>query len=299
MDLKLLRTFTVAARLLNFHQAAQRLYLAQPTVTQHVRQLEEELGYELFLREGKRLRLTPAGERFLPHAARVLETYEQGVQDLAAWRRGYSQTLSVACSPLVARSTLPAVLRRFTDTHPEVDVAISVTLSPDIGGLVASGAVHLGLSRVPAGSELRSTLLYDDPIMLVVPHPGGDLDALPAWEELLTGQRLLTHNHPLYWDDLLLDLHRRGITLRTMVVDLVDITKRFIAEGLGISFLPRSSVWSEIVDGRLVAVPTPGLELPVMGTYLIQPAARALTDAARAFVDALEQSFSPGGAEPV
>lgn len=296
LDLKLLRTFTVAARLLNFHQAAQRLYLAQPTVTQHVRLLEEELGSPLFLREGKRLRLTAAGERFLPHARHVLETYESGLQDLASWRQGYSTQLVIATSPLIARSTLPRVLKRFTDENPAVEVTVSVLLSPEVGPAVQSGQAHLGLARIPAHGDVRSTLLYDDPVALVLPKSAGGAGTLPDWREVLAQQLLLTHNHPLYWDDLLLDLRQRGFSLRTMVVTLVDITKRFIEEGFGVSFLPHSSVAQEVADGRLVILPTPGLDLPVAGTYLVRPGNRALPEAADRFAQALQQAFVLGDA---
>lgn len=289
MDLKLFRTFTVAARLLNFHQAAQRLYLAQPTVTQHIRLLEEELGYPLFLREGKRLRLTPAGERFLPHAHRVLEVYEQGLGDLAAWRQGYTTQLKLAVSPVVARSTLPAVLNRFMAEHRGVDVTVSVLLSGEIGPAVQAGQAHLGLGRMPVHGDLTSTLLYEDPVVLVL--PGRAAAEAQDWREVLATRCLLTHNHPLYWDDLLLELRQHNLPQRSMVVTLVDITKRFIEEGLGVSFLPRSSLQPELSDGRLQILPTPGLSLPMSGTYVIQPSGRMLPEAAQRFVVALQQAF--------
>ena len=290
MDLKLFRTFTVAARLLNFHQAAQRLYLAQPTVTQHVRQLEEELGYPLFLREGKRLRLTPAGERFLPHAHKVLDTYEQGLQDLAAWRQGYTTQLVLAVSPVVARSTLPKVLARFTAEHPGVDVTVSVLLSPEIAPAVQAGQAHLGLSRVPVHGDLTSTLLYEDPVVLVLPGRASDGHET-NWMKVLASRCLLTHNHPLYWEDLLLDLRQHDLPLRPMVVTMVDITKRFIEDGLGVSFLPRSSLQPELAEGRLQILPTPGLTLPVTGTYIVQSSVRVLSDAAQTLAEALRQAF--------
>ncbi|HYG56666.1 MAG TPA: LysR family transcriptional regulator, partial [Symbiobacteriaceae bacterium] len=80
--MKHLQTFVVTARLLSFRRAAEQLFLAQPTVTQHIRLLEAELRVQLFDRGGKRVRLTPAGERFLRYADKVLSAYEEGIQDL-------------------------------------------------------------------------------------------------------------------------------------------------------------------------------------------------------------------------
>jgi LysR family transcriptional regulator, repressor for citA len=274
MDMKLLRTFVVTARTLNFHKAAEQLFVAQPTVTQHVRQLEEELRVQLFDRGGRRVRLTAAGERFLEYAGQVLSVYERGVQELTAWQQGYRDRLVLAVSPLVARSTLPRAVKRFTTEHPDVEVVVQIALSPEIPPMVAEGRAHLGLSRQPSFSrDLHSTVWHTDPVVLVIPHDGGHLQtALPDWQEVLTANRLLTHNHPVYWDDLLLAIHNQGIHVRTMEVSLVDITKIFIEEGLGISFLPHSTIARELAEGRLLEVPTPGLDLPTAATYIIHPA---------------------------
>lgn len=274
MDMRLLQTFVVTSRTLNFRKAAEQLFLAQPTVTQHIRLLETELRVQLFDRTGRRVRLTAAGERFRAYAERVLAVYEEGVQELTGWQQGYRERLVLAVSPLVARSTLPRAVKRFTTDHPDVEVVVQIVLSPEIPAMVAEGRAHLGVSRMASVSrDLHSFVWYEDPVLLVVPHDGGDLDSPPPdWQEVLTANRLLTHNHPVYWDDLLLAIHTHGIRVRTMEVSLVDITKRFIEEGLGISFLPESTVWRELMEGRLMEVPTPGLSLPVAATHVIHSA---------------------------
>ncbi len=295
MDLRILRTFTVAARLLNFHQTADRLYLAQPTVTAHVRQLEESLGLDLFERIGKRVRLTPAGQRFLPHAEQVLGAYDEGVQDLLSYSQDYQSRLALAASPLIARSILPRAVKRFTARHPDVEISVSILVSPEIGGAVVAGRFDLGLTRqLPAERDLEVGVLYSDPVILVGAGDAGDLDTPPPdWEELLTQHKLLTHNHPVYWDDLLLVLRQRGLALRTMVVTQVDIAKRFIEEGLGVSFLPQSTVWRELMEGRLLEVATPGLALPVAYTYVVQPAGQTASAPAQAFVQTLRTMVTP------
>jgi LysR family transcriptional repressor of citA len=288
MDIKLLRTFTVTARTLNFRKAAEHLFLAQPTVTQHIRLLETELRVSLFDRSSRRVRLTLAGERFLTYAHQLLIVYEQGVQELTGWQQGYRDRLVLAVSPLIARSTLPRAVKRFTVEQPDIEVVVQIVLSGEIPSMVADGRAHLGLSRMPAVSrDLQSFSWYTDPVMLVVPHDSGDLDSPPQdWKEILTKHRLLTHNHPIYWDDLLVAIHNHGARVRTMEVSLVDITKRFIEEGLGVSFLPQSTVWRELMEGRLLEVPTPGLTLPIAATHVIHPAGGP-TDAAASFIQVL------------
>jgi len=291
VDLRLLRTFMVAARLQNFHQAADKLYMAQPTVTSHIRQLEETLGYPLFERVGKRVRLTPAGERFLPHAAKVIETYEHALQDMTAWRQGFDSRLRLVVSPLVATSVLPPVLKRFTVAHPRVEVVVLTAASPDVSAAVAEGQAHIGLSRMPAHlQETASEVLYQDPVVLVA-SPAA---AVPgqSWHELLATQLVMTRNHPVYWDDLLLALAEHQPWMRTLEVDRVDVTKRMVEEGLGVSFLPRSSVTRELEEGRLVAVPVPDMNLPVAATYMITSTVHPLPEPARQFVALLREAFA-------
>ncbi|MCK9910028.1 substrate-binding domain-containing protein, partial [Microbacteriaceae bacterium K1510] len=152
----------------------------------------------------------------------------------------------------------------------------------------------LGLTRmVPGEFQLSTSLLYYDPIVFAVPHSGGDMEApLPDWEDELASRHLLTHNHPGYWDELLLVLRQRGLSFRTMVVSQVDIAKRFIEEGLGVSFLPRSAISRDLFENRFIELETPGLELPTVASYLVLPKVVSSISVER-FVDVLTSLYGP------
>lgn len=294
MDFRVLQTFMMAAATENFHQTAEALFIAQPTVSQHIRQLEKELGIDLFERVGKRVRLTAAGKRYLPHAKGLLEQWHHGIEDLQAWRQGYREKLQLAVSPIIARARFSHLLHRYTKLYPDVDISIKIVESIDIGPLVQSGQADLGLTRiVPGEFQLETYLLYEDPIVFAVPHSGGDMEApLPDWEVEVQVNRLLTHNHPGYWDELLLLLRQRGLFLRTMAVSQVDITKRFIEDGLGVSFLPRSAVNRELFENRFIELPTPGLALPSVASYLLVPKG-GVNEPAQHFMEVLQALYPP------
>lgn len=301
MDTRLLRTFLAAARLQNFHQAAEKLFLAQPTVSAHIRLLEQELGCDLFERTGKRVRLTAAGDRFLVHAQHVLDALDAAVHDLTAWQQGYETRLSIMASPVVAASTLPALLKQFTRQYPRVEVMVqSGVSSHEIGRDVATAVADIGLSRMPSSSaETESYVLYTDPVLLVGPRSClDDTGATPDWRRLLASHMLLTRNHPMYWDDILLALAQQSIPLRLLAVDRVDVTKRMVEEGLGVSFLPKSAIVRELTDGRLVEVEAHDLPLPMSATYVVTPTGRPLPQAARWFLQTLREVY-PDAAEAV
>jgi len=272
MDVQWLRTFVVTAQFENFRKAAEKLYLAQPTVTMHIKHLEELLGILLFERKGRNVYLTEAGRRFLPYAQQMLDSLESGINDLESWRQGYKRKVTIAVSPLVAVSMLPIIVRKFLAAYPDIEIVIDVMESVDISGAVVRGHADIGLTRMRVmQSGLHQLKLTDDPVILVIPHDGGDAESSPPFdlEQLLQSHLILTHNHPEYWDDILHDIRMKYPRIRTMKVSQVHVTKRFIEEGLGISFLPRSTVIREILEGRVLEVHTDELKMPVASTYMI------------------------------
>jgi LysR family transcriptional repressor of citA len=272
MDLKWLTTFLIAAKHENFRKTAEELYISQPTVTIHMKLLEEEVGSPLFERNGRKIGLSEEGRRFLPHARQILAQYEESMADLNRFRQGYAQKLTLAISPLIAESIMPFVLKKYMTLNPELEISIEVCQSNLIADMVLNGEVDLGLSRQHvSNSDLICRTMYEDPVVLIVPHDGRDSEMAPPLDgdEQLSKHKLITHNHPEYWDHLLRSLRARIHSLHTMTVSEVHVTKRFIIEGLGISFLPSSTVRRELLEGRLLEAPCPFLELPIARTYAI------------------------------
>jgi LysR family transcriptional repressor of citA len=272
MEFSWLNTFITAAECGNFRRTAEILYISQPSVTVHIKQLEKELGVELFLREGKKIKLTEEGIRYLRHAKKVMEVYQQGLEDLSSYTQGYSTKFSIAISPLIADTILPYVLRSYLNEYPEVEISVKIIESANIEDAVIQEEVDFGLSCLHSRSEiLKSELLYKDRVIFVAPHDGRDAESAPPFDEedILTTNYLLTHNHPGYWDSLCRVVKNKYPSVKMMKVSQVHITKRFIAEGLGVSFLPISTVRRELLEGRLVEVPSHSIELPEANTYAI------------------------------
>jgi LysR family transcriptional repressor of citA len=287
MDIKLLRTFVMMCKELNFHRTAERLYLAQPTVTVHIRQLEEHVGYPLFERSGRKVRLTAAGERFRLHADRILEAHDEALSDLARWKAGYDDRLDLLASPLCAEHVLPPLWKKYMTKHPNVETRIYTTRSPSVGPGIAAGRSHIGLARSPSTHpDTETRKLHDDPVVFVAP---GTVDPQRIdYRELLEEHPLLTNNHPEYWDAILHQLHDMRAMMRPMPVNQTNVTRNLIVEGIGVSFLPLTAVREDLQTGRLVQVPTPELRLPMANTYLITPRNKQLPLAAENFLSLLE-----------
>ncbi|MFJ7725192.1 LysR family transcriptional regulator [Neobacillus sp. NPDC097160] len=272
MEFQWLNTFITAADCGNFRRTAELLYISQPSVTVHIKQLEKELGILLFHRNGKKIKLTEEGKQYLGHAKRLLEVYQRGLEDITSFSQGYTRKLSLGISPLIADTILPYVLKSYTKQYPEVEISVKIIESVDIEQAVLNEEVDLGLSCLNSNHPtMISELLSKDRVILVAPHDGRDSESAPPLdeEEVLTTNYLITHNHPSYWDLLCRMVKNKYPSVRMMKVSQVHITKRFIVEGLGVSFLPTSTVRRELLEGRLLEVDCHSIQLPEANTYAI------------------------------
>lgn len=266
MELRWIRTFVTAADFENFRQAAEQLYVTQPAVTKHIQRLEECLNVHLFERIGKSVSLTEAGYRFLPEARRLLTAYEKGLEQFNAWKQGYERKLIIAVAPQIAATILPTILRRFIAEYPSIDVYINVVNSYKIGEEVRTGRADIGLSRLePIVRAVNWQVVQEEVVLLIGPPTATGLDEKTA----LTTHTLITHNHPHYWDELLMDVHRNYAEVREMNVNQIEITKRFIEEGLGVSYLPYSTVQEELRSGKLVQIECEAVIPPTSATYFV------------------------------
>lgn len=268
MDIKWLKTFMVAAKYENFRKTSEELFLTQPAITKHIRRLEENLNIELFDRHGKTNSLTSAGLNYLPYAREIVEKYEQGLADFESWKQGYNRKLIIAIAPQIASSVLPAILRRFMDENPNIEVFINVLKSFEIGEEISAGRADLGLTRIkPIQTNINCLIVHEEPVILVGPNE--DKEKSDDEKILIEKYRVITHNHPDYWENLLNEIKRHYPTVRTMKVNQIEITKRFIEQGLGISYLPYTMVRDELRMNKLIQIKSDQIHLPTSSTYVL------------------------------
>lgn len=269
MDIKWLKTFIIAAKYENFRKTSEELFLTQPAITKHIKRLEDDLHIHLFDRVGKTVTLTSAGHHFLPYAKNIIAKYEQGLEDFELWKQGYNRKLVIATAPQIASSILPSILRFFMEKNPHIEVIINVLKSYEIGEEVNAGKADLGLTRIrPIQTNINCNIVHEEPVILVGPNVDliGDR---PDESNVLKKYRLITHNHPDYWDTLLGDIKKHYPNVRTMVVNQMEITKRFIEEGLGISYIPSTMVRDEIRKNQLMEIRPGRIIPPTSSTYVL------------------------------
>ena len=289
MDIKWLKTFIIASKYENFRQTSEELFLTQPAVTKHIKRLEESLNIQLFERIGKKVILTPAGHKFLSYAREIISKYDHGVEEFDSWKQGYIRKLTIATAPQIASSILPPVLRKFMDKNPDIEVLLHELKTYEIGEKISAGHADVGLTRIlPMQTNIKSLIVHKEPVILVAPNVYKDISCLDE-STILHKYRLITHNHPDYWDNLLDDIKRHYPTVHTMRVDQIEVTKRFIEEGLGVSYLPATVVKAEIDRNKLIKVKPRNIIPPISSTYVLT---KVETDEVSIFIKFLKEALS-------
>ncbi|WP_430785675.1 LysR family transcriptional regulator [Virgibacillus flavescens] len=271
MDTNTLRTFILAAEYENFRVAAEKMYITQPGVTFQIRHLEKELGDKLFMKNGRNIALTEFGRLFYLEAKELVQQYEQSLEKLNRFKQGYHKIIRIAISPLLADTLFPSILREYTKKFPNVEMVIEVLESDQISSRIENGDVDIGISCLPGSRMIHSTKLHEEPVSLICSHDGYDAESGPIIDarELLENNIIITDNHPVYWYELKEQLSNNLQSYKFMRVNQTHITKRFVLESIGVSFLPKSIINRDLLEGRLLEVDVPFIKMPTASMYVL------------------------------
>ncbi|MFI2780564.1 LysR family transcriptional regulator [Streptomyces sp. ALB3] len=265
MHFQQLAYFVAVAEARHFTRAAEEVHVSQPSLSQQIKALENELGAELFSRARGNIALTDAGEALLPLARRILadaDTARHEVQELVQLRRG---RVRLGATPSVCTGLLPEVLRAFHGAHPGIRLLIEEGGSHDLVRQLARGALDLALLvlPLPAASPALTTveLLHEDLVVVssaARPAPGRKGSVRVADLE----------NEPLV-------MFRHGYDLRELTVAAcraegfepsftveggeMDAVLGFVRAGLGIAVVPRMVAVRAGQGLRATPLASPGL----------------------------------------
>jgi DNA-binding transcriptional LysR family regulator len=169
MELRHLRYFLAVAQTLNFTKAAEHLHMAQPPLSRQIRELEDELGVELFDRRGKRVTLSSAGMVFADRARRILASADAAVIDSQRAARGEIGRLAVGFFEHIAYTLLPELIREFAQRFPDVSIELRWFTAAEQVNALARGEVDVAFVRaVPADSNLTSTMILREPFVIAI-----------------------------------------------------------------------------------------------------------------------------------
>ncbi|MDB4459298.1 LysR family transcriptional regulator [bacterium] len=264
MEIYQLKYFVEIAREGNFTKAAERLRIAQPALSQQVKNLESELGAILFNRGRRRSSLTSAGQTLFDHALLVISAEaaaREAVQEVVGLKRG---RLVLGTIPSISGYWMPTVIRGFRKKYPEIELILKEASSDEVISMVSGGDAEIGLVQAPiAGEQFDSGLLFEEGFDLLVPA-GHALSK----KEKVSMKALKTEAFVFYKgrarDSVIEAARKEGFEPRVACESgEIQTVQALVAAGLGVAVLP--SIGATPVSKQVQRITlTPRLKRKVM-----------------------------------
>jgi DNA-binding transcriptional LysR family regulator len=254
VDLHQLRIFRSAVKAGGFTHASRELNLSQSTVSQHIKQLEEEIGCQLFMRVGKRVLLTEAGQLLHDHCEKIFQDVknaEMAIRESTGLKRGEVR-FGTGSTTLIYQ--LPPVLETYQARYPNIELIVVSEITDIILRDVQAQRLDLGLVMLPVEErDLQVVPLYDEELRVALPirHPLARKPALSVAD--LAGLRFILYARKTVMrrliDGFFAELGVRPLI--AMEMENIEAIKSLIGAGLGASVLPVHAVGNEAADKKV------------------------------------------------
>ena len=173
MELRHLRYFTAVVQWKGFREASRHLYVAQPSISEAVSDLESELGIKLFSREGRVARLTPEGQLFYEEAVKTLAQAERSVVTAQRAAKGEIGRLGIGFIGFAAYPFLSDLLRKYKTRYPRVALRLEENVPSGLDIAFDRGEIDIGFTRQPSASRstaYESRLIFREPLVAALPR---------------------------------------------------------------------------------------------------------------------------------
>lgn len=305
MEIRNLITFVRIAEVQNFSKSAQQLGYSQSAVTMQIKQLEEELHTPLFERIGKRVKLTQAGERLMPHALEILNAVGKA-ESIVREPEEIMGRLRIGTCESYVTSVLPPIIMEFNELYPLVEVSTHTAFVSDLFDMLRQNDIDLIYFLDQKVYFPEWVRIFEQPEKV---YFTASADSPLAGETNISLERLL--KEPLYLTEKGISyrfameqiLAEKGFSLHPVLeVGNTDVITRFLLKNKGISFLPEYVIRDYVADGQLVILDTECPEI-YMWSQLVYHRNKYVTPQMERFIELMKkticyQTDSSGGSCP-
>jgi DNA-binding transcriptional LysR family regulator len=289
MELYPLQVFLTIAAEKSFSRAAEKLLRTQPAVSLALQRLELQLGERLIDRSAKDLVLTDAGQTVLDYARRFENLRQELENALAELRDNSAGRLTIGANESTTLYLLDHI-ERYRHLYPKVKMQVRRSLSSKIPSELIDGNLELGvISYDPGDARLVSTVLFTDSLVFVV-SPKHRYARRKSVSIVDLGQEtFIAHNVVSPYREVVLREFQRHKVPLNMEIEMptVETIRRLVEDNQGVAFLPRMCVEKDLEQKTLCEVRVKELQVE-RKIRLVYPARRALSHAARAFLDVVK-----------
>jgi DNA-binding transcriptional LysR family regulator len=245
MELRHLRYFVTLAEELHFGRAAEKLHIAQPPLSQQIKQLEQELGFELFHRTKRSVQLTEAGQIFLKQVQEIFRQLEQAIEIGRQTSRGEVGQLVIGFVSSAAYNILPQILRNFRNNFPDVALELHELTTTEQLQQLRLGKIDIGFIRPPVDdNNFGHTIVFEEPLIVALSenHPRA-MASTVSLSFLCNEQFILFPRYlaPALYDLIITLCQQTGFNPKVSqeAIQMQTIVS-LVAAGMGIAIVPES-----------------------------------------------------------
>lgn len=292
MEMRQLEYFQAVSRLQNFTRAAQELHVSQPSITNAIQKLEEELGVLLFDRSQKKVTLTPEGTAFYDRVEKILFDIRQALEEMDDFSKLNRGTIKFAAPPMIGAYLFPNIFNLFKLAHPHLDLVVYEEGSLAARAMLEREELDLGIIILPECAAMLNSIPITSQEIVLCLSPEHRLSTAPSVSfTQLRDESFVLLKEEFFHRRLVLDeCARHGFTPRIVFSsNQIETVKAMVASNVGISFLMKMVVRNH---ANLVGVPlTEPLSINI---GLVWKKGKYLSRAAQAFIDFIvEYTNSP------
>jgi DNA-binding transcriptional LysR family regulator len=247
LDAHQLNIFLIAAETLNFTQAAQRLHMSQPSVSQHIHSLEKHFGTKLFIRQGRSITLSDAGRTLVPLARKFVKQSTAIDETMSSLHGRIQGQIVMGCNADIGKYILPSYLKRFHDAYPDITLSCQTKRCPTPNESLRDGSIHFLLTDYAGDLDphIQIKTMAEEEILLITPpdHPWGDKEYIEI-EDLYQGKFILHEEESDLYQTINTALSAKGVKLSQLDSFLhlrhTETIILSVEKGLGLGFAPQS-----------------------------------------------------------
>src|SRR5699024_4648518 len=293
MELRQIKYFIEVAKREHMTEAANALHVAQSAVSRQIFNLEKELGVDLFIREGRNVKLTPIGKVFLEHMEKAVHVIDHATRVLEEYTDPERGMIHIGCTSSRASYILPTAISQFRAEYPHVKFQLHHGSSNELEDAVIQGAMNMALvGPVPTEvKKLKGSILFTENIVALLPkdHPMSEFQSIRL-RDLRNEAFVLFPMGYVLREMIMTICQQMGFTPKVAFEgEDVDTIKGLVSAGLGVSLIPESTLVDNIPRGTVkVSVTQPDVTRTV---GVITPVERELLPTEKLFYNFLLEFF--------